>query len=214
MLEKITSFTTQLLSISMLCVCTLLSSTAFAADSDAQDLSKRLKTLRTFTGLFTQTLVDAKGQTLQESTGKFWLQRPGFFRWETLEPFPQLLVSNLEYIWLYDPDLEQVTIRPYTQAVSQTPALLLSGDVEKIEEQYTVKKLDNNRFELLPIAEQQLFDQLTVSFNNKQLSKMILRDSLGQSTAFVFEKGVYNTKVDASQFVFEPPEGTDIVANN
>lgn len=204
----------------ILCYCICVLSPAWsvlsAAESDdaTSSLAKKLSLLDTFSGEFQQTLVDDKGELLQSSSGDFFLQRPGFFRWDTKEPFPQLLVSDLHSIWMYDPDLEQVTVREYNDKVSATPALLLSGDVSKIEQHYTVTQQTDHRYTLTPKESQTLFNYLTVSFVNEQLSEMLLVDALGQTTTFRFIHGVYNQSIDRTLFEFTPPVGTDVIVGN
>lgn len=182
--------------------------------SDADELVKQLEVLNTFSGRFQQTLIDDKGEHLQESSGEFFLQRPGLFRWETKAPFPQLLVSNLDFIWLYDADLEQVTVRQYNDKVSATPALLLSGDVGKVKQHYHIKKQTESSYQLIPVEPQELFSELIVSFEKQQLVEMRLKDSLAQTTIFSFIDGVYNQTFSAALFEFSPPEGTDVIVGN
>lgn len=189
-------------------------SASLFAQTDANELSQKLASLDGLSGQFQQTLHDAQGEVLQESSGKFLLKRPGLFRWETQDPFPQLLVSNLENIWLYDPDLEQVTIRTYDSRLSQTPALLLSGDVEQINEHYIVKKVSETKYELTPKGSQDLFTVLVVVFEESQLSKMVLTDSLEQTTTFEFLQTQANPVIDLTQFEFTPPAGTDVIVDN
>jgi outer membrane lipoprotein carrier protein len=182
---------------------------AKAADVDV--LAEKLVQLNTFSGDFRQTLVDDQGEVLQESSGVFFLERPGYFNWETQSPFPQLLVSDLTNIWLYDPDLEQVTVRPYDERVTQTPALLLSGDVSKMSAFYEVVQTADNQFSLTPKSQQELFTQLMVEFAEGRLSSMSLQDSLGQTTTFAFLNGIYNQTIPSELFQFIPPEGTDVI---
>jgi outer membrane lipoprotein carrier protein len=195
-------------------VITLLIPTSVMAQNDAGELAAKLGQLNTLSGQFQQTLVDAQGQVLQKSSGDFLLKRPGFFRWETYDPFPQLLVSNLETIWLYDSDLEQVTVRPYNDQVSQMPVLLFSGDAQKIHRHYTVTKIGPDDYELLPSSSHNVFNLLVVSFNNSQLEKVVLIDSLEQQTTFLFLNVEYNTNIDSSRFEFSPPVGTDVITAN
>lgn len=185
--------------------------TMMANAADVDVLAEKLVQLSTFSGDFRQTLIDDQGEVLQESTGVFFLERPGYFHWETIAPFPQLLVSDLASIWLYDPDLEQVTVRPYDESVSQTPALLLSGDVSKMSASYDVVQTADNQFSLTPKNQQELFTQLMVEFAEGQLVSMSLQDSLGQATTFTFLNGIYNQPIPSELFQFIPPEGTDVI---
>ncbi len=192
-----------------LCINSCFVYNAYADSTD--DLVAALSQLNNLSGQFEQSLVDDQGTLLQESSGTFLLKRPGYFRWETMEPFPQLLVSDLQSIWLYDPDLEQVTIRSYDQKLSQTPALLLNGDAEQIRRQYTVDKLSDDEYRLTPIEQQDLFNILDVVFVEGQLSRMSLVDSLGQTTTFHLINTATDQDIQLSDFTFEPPEGTDII---
>jgi outer membrane lipoprotein carrier protein len=192
------------------CFC-LSAFTTMANAADVDVLAEKLVQLSTFSGDFRQTLIDDQGEVLQESTGVFFLERPGYFHWETIAPFPQLLVSNLTNIWLYDPDLEQVTVRPYDESVSQTPALLLSGDVSKMSASYDVVQTADHQFSLTPKNQQELFTQLMVEFAESQLVSMSLQDSLGQTTTFTFLNGAYNQAIPSELFQFIPPEGTDVI---
>jgi outer membrane lipoprotein carrier protein len=185
--------------------------TTMANAADVDVLAEKLVQLSTFSGDFRQTLIDDQGEVLQESTGVFFLERPGYFHWETIAPFPQLLVSDLASIWLYDPDLEQVTVRPYDESVSQTPALLLSGDVSKMSASYDVVQTADNQFSLTPKNQQELYTQLMVEFAEGQLVSMSLQDSLGQTTTFTFLNGIYNQPIPSELFQFIPPEDTDVI---
>jgi len=180
-----------------------------------EELAEILKTYETVQGNFEQTLVDNKGELLQNSSGVFTVKSPGYFNWETKQPFPQLLVADLKTIWLYDPDLQQVTISPYSSSVDQSPALLLSGNVEKITANYTVKKSEvvADAFILLPKSSNSNFTELQLIFKNAILVSMLLTDTLEQTTTFTFVELTINRPVDDALFSFEPPQGVDILNN-
>ncbi|MFT6388186.1 MAG: outer membrane lipoprotein carrier protein [Cellvibrionaceae bacterium] len=185
------------------------------ASTPAEELADILKTYETVQGNFNQTLVDSKGQPVQESSGVFTVKSPGYFNWETKDPFPQLLIADLKTIWLYDPDLEQVTETPYSGSVDQSPALLLSGNVEQIKVNYNVTKSDvvKDAFILTPTSGESNFTELELLFANAILVSMQLKDSLEQTTTFTFRELTINRPVDDSLFIFEAPEGVDILKN-
>src|SRR3990167_7297198 len=97
-----------------------------------------LSQAQTLTARFSQLTLDGSGTQLQETAGELSLKRPGLFRWHTDEPQEQLLVSNGQQVWLYDPDLQQVTIQKLDQRQTHTPALLLSGDVSEIRQNFDI----------------------------------------------------------------------------
>ena len=185
---------------------------AGTASADAsEELSRLLQPLGAISGNFSQTLKDQKGKTLQKSSGNFSVQRPGRLRWQTGEPFPQLLVTNNKKLWLYDPDLEQVTIRPVDNRMKETPALLLGGKVEEIRGSFTVEN-KKGAYYLTPKRASAPFKSMVIRFDGKGLpSAMTVRDGMGQTTDIRFNGLKANPKLSSGIFNFKPPKGTDIV---
>jgi outer membrane lipoprotein carrier protein len=189
--------------------------TAVADDEVAvQRLTELLNQAQTITARFSQLTLDGSGTQLQETAGQLALKRPGLFRWHTDEPMEQLLVSNGEKVWLYDPDLQQVTIQALDQRLTHTPALLLSGDVSKIRENFEISHKEAGNvvdFILKPKSKDTLFDSLRLSFRNKVLNDMQLIDSIGQRTNILFLNVKMNEPQDDAQFTFEIPAGADVI---
>lgn len=197
-----------------------ISSVAVASDQQsAAELRKLLDQTSTLKGEFVQTLFDGQGKVQEESTGDFVLKRPGKFYWNTRQPYEQLLVSDQESIWLYDPDLEQVTVRSAQDDLQQTPALLLSENVSSLREHFVIthRTVDATReeFLLVPTRKDGLFQTLTLVFTGKakahKLSEFHILDNLGQLTRFVFSKSVANETVSDAIFQFTPPDGVDVL---
>ncbi|MCF7202634.1 outer membrane lipoprotein chaperone LolA [Pseudomonas oligotrophica] len=189
------------------------------AHADESASTRRLTSLlnqaETLTGRFSQLSLDAGGTQLQETSGELALKRPGQFRWHTDEPMEQLLVSNGEKVWLYDPDLEQVTIQKLDQRLTHTPALLLSGDVSSISENFEISHKEAGDvidFTLRPKARDTLFDSLRLSFRGGVINDMQLIDSVGQRTNILFMGVKMNQPLKADLFSFEIPEGADVIA--
>lgn len=185
----------------------------------ATSLQSLLAELHSLSGKFNQSLKDEQGELLQESSGQFSIKRPGKFYWHTRAPYEQVLVSDQKTLWLYDPDLEQVTVRPYAQQYQQTPMLLLSGDTRALVEQYAVQQRDGmvsgeQVFELRPRAPDSLFSTLALTFVDRRLSAMELLDSLGQETRFTFSELEFNQAIDDSLFLFQAPPGTDVLLDD
>ncbi|MCY1351626.1 Outer-membrane lipoprotein carrier protein [compost metagenome] len=177
-------------------------------------LTEMLNKAQTITGRFSQLTLDGSGTQLQETSGELSLKRPGLFRWHTDAPMEQLLVSNGEKVWLYDPDLQQVTIQTLDQRLTHTPALLLSGDVSKISENFEISHKEGGDvvdFILKPKAKDTLFDTLRLSFRNGVINDMQLIDSVGQRTNILFLGIKMNQALDTAQFNFKVPEGADVI---
>ncbi|MCQ4299361.1 outer membrane lipoprotein chaperone LolA [Pseudomonas songnenensis] len=204
--------------IRLLCASVLLVALA-PAHADQAASTKRLTGLlnqaETLTGRFSQLSLDGSGTQLQETSGELALKRPGQFRWHTDAPMEQLLVSNGKKVWLYDPDLEQVTIQELDQRLTHTPALLLSGDVSTISENFEVFHKEAGEvvdFTLKPKAKDTLFDNLRLSFRNGVINDMQLIDSVGQRTNILFMGVKMNQPLKADLFTFEIPEGADVIS--
>lgn len=188
-----------------------------ANDQAATQLRKNLDAMTTLQGNFTQVIKDQKGEVQEESSGEFMLMRPGKFYWNTLDPMPQLLVSNNKTIWLYDPDLETVNQREFTDDLRETPALLLSEDVEKLRENFSInsqkKENGEEQFTLTPKVTEGLFQQLVLVFTAGQLSEFIIQDTLGQVTRCTLSNVKRNQTLPEEKFFFIPPTGVEIIKN-
>lgn len=178
---------------------------------DSEQLQALLSPVQSLQGKFTQTLSDVDNNLIQESQGEFAVQRPGKFYWHTAAPFEQLLVTDEETLWLFDPDLEQVTIRPNDQRLQQTPLLILSGDTGVLSESFRVERLSDSLFQLTPRERDGPFQTLTLQFEDRQLKTVALVDGLGQTTLLSFADLVINPVLKPSQFTFTVPAGADII---
>lgn len=184
-----------------------------AQDQAAARLAGLLGSAHTLQGRFSQLTLDATGTQLQESHGLMELKRPGMFRWVTEPPLEQELVSNGKTIWLYDPDLMQVTIQSMDERMTHTPALLLSGDVSQIRDSFDIEYRENGSasdFFLTPKAKDTLFDSLRLSFRNDQIYDMQLTDAVGQRTNLLFMSIRMNEPLDDGHFTFTVPAGADV----
>ena len=187
-----------------------------AEDQSAVQLRKQLDAMNTLQGNFVQTLFDKDGKKQDESKGVFIMQRPGKFYWKTETPAPQLLISNQKTIWLYDPDLQTVNERPFSDDLKKTPVLLLSEDVDKLRKNFTITRSAADKsetFTITPKVTEGLFQELLMVFINNQLSEFSIRDSLGQRTHFTLSNIKRNQPIDESVFNFVAPEGVDIIKN-
>lgn len=198
----------------VLLLLTVLAVPALAADAGAR-LADVLSTARSMEANFEQTVAGSNGVVSQKSQGTMSVSRPQLFRWDVKTPFEQLVIADGKQVWVYDPDLSQAVVRPFDQQLSDTPALLFSGDANKINERFKVTLLEdkgsNLRFELAPRSDDALFESMRIGFRDGRLREMILLDNLGQRTSITFSHTSINPAIPASRFVFTPPPGTDVI---
>ncbi|RDE24739.1 outer membrane lipoprotein carrier protein LolA [Motiliproteus coralliicola] len=184
-----------------------------AADA-GQNLHRLLGKIDSLSARFEQLVLDGGGTRLQQSQGEMVLARPGKFRWRTDEPFPQLLVSDGQTLWMYDEDLEQVTRQAVDQQLSNTPALLLSGDLATLQDSFQIQgpvEGDSGTFRLLPNSEDALFTVLRMQFVSGVPIEMQLEDNLGQQTSVHFYDLTLNPTLESQQFEFQVPDGVDLI---
>ena len=193
------------------CLPVLLWLLAANAGADAlASLSEALAEINTYRAQFTQKIFDQDQQLIQESHGELYASRPGKLRWISGEPYEQLIVVDGEQIWRYEEDLQQVVVSDYSDDLGDTPALLLSGDIESIGARYQVNALDG-QFELLPRDPQSLFRAMRVTLEQGVLTGLLLEDTLGQTTQLEFSAIELNPQLDDALFTFEPPPGVDVL---
>ncbi len=203
--------------LNVLCFAFVLNFAAPLWADPAEELNALLGKVNSLSGLFQQVITDEEGTVVEENSGKFSLQRPGLFRWEIELEFPQLIVTDKNTLWVYDPDLEQVTVQPYASNQQQAPALLLSGDLDTIRDNFSVSTVADElgpTFVLSPLKDVEVFTKMEVTFKEGVFASMTLNDTLAQTTVITFTDVEVNPDFPADHFRFEPPEGVDVLVND
>lgn len=168
----------------------------------------------TLQGAFEQALLDADGQLIERTSGMLEIQRPGRFRWSYTEPYEQWLVADGLNIWSYDVDLEQVTVKPQAEALANTPALLLGGDEDALDQfdyRGSYAEKDTTWVRLEPKNTESGFMRVELGFMGEALHRMVFYDNLEQTTLVSLYDVAVNDPIDISRFRFEIPEGVDVV---
>lgn len=179
--------------------------------SDA--LQAKLNAIRTMSATFNQ-VVKAKQRLVSRSSGSMALARPGRFRWQTKNPMAQLIVADGKKLWVYDVDLEQVTVKKQEKGLGGTAALFLSGYDDTVTRDFdvTVKsKGDQQSFDLRAKSPKENFQRVKLLFSGNELNGMELDDQLGQHTVVQLTAIKTNPALTNSLFQFKPPKGTDTV---
>ena len=163
---------------------------------------------------FTQTVRDKDGTNVQTTSGKLVFARPGKFRWEYEKPYQQTIVGDGQKLWVYDKDLNQVTVKKLEGGLGSSPAALLAGSND-IEKYYNVDakgmKGGLDWLEAYPRDPDTMFEKVRMGFKGNSLDTMELFDHLGQVTVIRFGKIERNPKLAASLFSFTPPAGADVI---
>ena len=178
-------------------------------------LKEYFKNINSMRAGFHQTVADSQGRKLQEVDGTMQLQRPGKFRWDYDKPYVQQIVGDGEKIWLYDPELNQVTVRELTKAIGSSPAALLAGNNEMDKHfllKDTSRKGDLEWVLATSKDKEGEFERVFFGFKGDSLHEMELHDSFGNRTNIVFSNVERNPSLTTKSFQFKPPAGADVVA--
>ena len=174
-----------------------------------------LEANRSARGVFTQTVIARSGRKPQQSAGIFALQRPGKFRWSYEKPYKQLLVSDGNKLWSYDPDLNQVAVKKLGAAFGASPAALLAGqDLDRHFELSEGTPADGLEFvEAKPRGGDASFERVRIGFAANRPVSMEIHDSFGQVTMLQFTRFEINPTLADSLFRFVAPAGADVVGD-
>ena len=164
---------------------------------------------------FAQIIVDKNLKQLQQATGTMQFARPGKFRWEYDKPYEQTIVGDGSRLWIYDKDLNQVTVRKLDQALGSSPAALLAGNNE-IDKIYNLTNLGNQEgldwLEAVPKSKENAFERIRLGFKQGNLEAMEMRDQFGQATLIKFSAVERNPRLAPGVFTFTPPKGADVIS--
>ena len=186
-----------------------------AQASGLDELRNFLAGVQTLEANFEQTVSDRNGKLVQRATGIMLFSRPGRFRWEYVKPYKQVIVGDGEKLWLYDADLNQVTVRNQGGSIGSSPAALLAGE-NQLERDFSLEDAGENGRLLwvaaTPKSTESTFEKVRLGFNGSKLDTMELFDNFGQKTVIHFSALELNPKIPISTFKFVPPKGADIVS--
>jgi len=188
------------------------------AQTGRQQLDNFLAQLSGYQAEFKQRLFDENLRLIETAEGTVYLQRPGRMRWEYRSPLPQIIVADGSRLWIYDPELAQVTVRNQAEGLGATPASLLSSE-EPVEARFTLRDLGkrddgSSWVALTPKIIEPTFRDIRLGFKDNTLTAMEFRDNLDQTTRLVFSNRRRNPKFAAGLFQFQPPEGVDVIESN
>jgi outer membrane lipoprotein carrier protein len=186
-----------------------------AAGATVDSLKALLNQTSTAKARFAQAVLDKNNKTLQQASGTMEFSRPGRFRWEYSKPYEQTIVGDGSRLWIYDKDLNQVTVRKLDKALGASPAALLAGSNE-IEKSYTLKSVGSDGgldwLEAVPKTQDTAFERVRLGFGKTGLEAMELKDQFGQTTVIKFADLERNAKISPDAFKFTPPKGAAVIS--
>ena len=186
-----------------------------AQDAARQRLNHFFTQVNSLAGSFNQQVYDKKGKILQKAAGQLYLNRPGKFRWVYSTPEPQEIIADGRNVWIYDKDLDQVTVKPMRAAISSTPIAVLTRKASP-DSQFQVSQMDEKTggldwFNLKPHRNSRDFKNIQLGLDPKgSLRKMVMFDKLGQKTVINLNVRS-NAPVSSKQFYFKPPADVDVI---
>jgi outer membrane lipoprotein carrier protein len=200
----------------VLFVSSVLCSTAYGATDGAERIAARLEPVARFSAEFVQTVRGSRREVRESAEGYIHIERPRRFKWVVEDPYPQVIVTKGEELYIYDPDLDQVQVRAFDEAMQGTPALVLAGNAAEIDAQFDVVERsegDATVFTLTPKSPQALYTELMMTFAADDLVGIDIVDSLGQVTEVRFYNGTRDAEFPQNEFDFTVPPNADVIGN-
>lgn len=194
-----------------LCLILLLSAFLPVHGQGSDELESYFQSVRTLQGEFEQLTKDESGAVIEHAHGSMSIQRPDRFRWSYDEPFEQEIIADGSKLWVYDVELEQVTVRPLSEVLGVGPALLLSGDYEELKENFSIQAQEQGWLELIPKQDDWDFQVILLQMKEGVPRVIEVDSGLGQMTRLELRRLERNVSIDPARFKFSPPEGVDVI---
>lgn len=183
-------------------------------------LSSVLASMRFLQADFYQRSTSASGELIEELTGQFYLSKPSRFRWdyrpEEGVDRGNAIVSNGEKLYVYDAELETVSVRAMQDVFDQVPTLILAQDNVDLSNLFSVQKLALNDglewFKMTPRSQDLSYEYLQLALSGDRLSVMRVKDAAGQTITVTFDEVQKPVNLNNSLFDFDIPKGTDILS--
>jgi outer membrane lipoprotein carrier protein len=179
-----------------------------------QRMEAFLAQVSTLRANFEQTLENPDGEVQQVSRGRLLIKRPGRFRWDYTEPYPQLVLADGERLWSVDPELQQAVVKTLDESLASSPAMLLSGEGD-FEDAFSIELVKRDegllKIYLAPKVADSDFRAVSISFEGEALRRLELVDNLDQVTRISFSEVQLNLELEDSDFSYEPPPGVDVI---
>lgn len=194
----------------LLCAC----ATGAVAGEARKRLDHFFNAVISLDGKFSQKVLDEKGKTIQSASGTLKLLRPGRFRWDYQEPFKQLIIADGQFLWVYDSELEQATVKSIDQALGTAPIMLLSEIRSPDDDFIVIEESASEGLEWVTLQPKIIdtdFVNIRFGMDKHGIRRMILHDQFGQSTIIRFSKLKFNSDIPPSAFRFEVPPGVDVI---
>ena len=194
----------------------LVAGTASAADTARARLDAFSKGLTSVAANFEQRVSDANSGKTKTSRGTLSLKAPRQFRWDTTTPYKQLIVADGEKVWIYDPDLEQVTVRAQGTEEAHSPLTVLT-DLSQLDRDFTTSEQGEHDgqvwLRLKSKDKEPQFEYADLGFDQTGLASMAFKDTFDNSTQIRFSGWQRNAKLAPDLFKFTPPKGVDVVGD-
>lgn len=194
----------------------MAASSVHAADSARARMEAFSKDLKSVTADFAQSVTSANGNAGDKSSGTLALQAPRQFRWEAIKPYQQTIVADGSKVWVYDPDLEQVSVRRQSLEQSHSPLSVLTN-LSLLDREFTASEFGSRDgllwLKLVSKASEPEFEYAELGFDEHGLARMTFKDQLGNTTEIRFSKWQRNPILDAATFRFVPPKGVDVIGD-
>lgn len=185
-----------------------------ATDQGLERLREYLDNFESLRAVFRQEVINSDMELVEQASGTVLLQKPGRFAWNYEQPYERVIVADGEKVWLYEADLEQVTVRRLDAGLGETPAALLTGTADVLDHfEYVETSMAAGLewIQIKPRSAESDFASIILAFDGDTLVQIALLDRLDQRTRLYLSEIEKPAAVGAEEFAFVVPEGVDVI---
>jgi outer membrane lipoprotein carrier protein len=192
------------------------------SSNDSDGAARGFATLQTFLDSVQSLTADFEqeiwmGDTrVQTDRGSLSLKRPNRFRWNYVDPTELVVAADGKQLWIYDVELEQVTVAPFDDSLGASPATLLAGDGDVREQfdvvqTYTADGLD--WVKLAPRGGGSDFTSVLIGFSGTAPRRLELVDGLNEVTRIQLDNLDLNPDLADNVFELDVPANVDVIGD-
>ena len=177
-------------------------------------ISNFFNNTKSLTARFSQSLVDSDNTLMETSEGSLKIKRPNLLLWEYKKPYDEKIIADGINLWIYDVDLKQVIVKPQAESFNNTPAELLTGEIDIISKYDFIDTLTYKEMVWVKMRPKNLengFTQIEFGFQEGILTKIVFTDNLNQTTLIALMDLVINQDLDNEIFNFSLADDIDLI---
>ena len=187
----------------------LIWSSSLMASGSREFLIESLEKVNSMQSFFEQT----RSGSDKKFSGQLLFQKPNLFRMEIGSPVSQTIISDGEYLWVYDKDLEQVIVSHLTNSLSEMPFMRLLSEPRDFLMGSEIVNLSQHekRFRISVKENENPLEFVDLDFTDGLISRVFVASRIGEPLEVFFNQMSLPKFLPRENFMFVLPENIDLI---